>query len=462
MLIHFSIVKKGGLEIYSYDTVTPYDHLVNKKLLSGFLTAIQLYSETMGTTLKQIQFNDFILYFKSYGDFSFRIMVIEKVNPDVFENICNTLSKELFTIISDTVEENLPNKNDIERIIYPILSPFYFNISDESELVEKLKLATISKIALVGLAKAGKTSIKRLFFENWSKKMLKDIKPTTRIDISLKFLDFLNHKISIHDFGGQHTYRKEYLQREEIWQGISSLIFVLDLQNPSAFHLAKKYLSRIWEIVDRVNSNHPRLSIFLHKYDLAIRDKLTENIKDSLHIFDEFTNVATFYLTTVDDTSSNIALIKSLYFSLPEAILKRLLEEELLDYFETIILPKYSGFSYDESFMDNFKTNKPQLLKNAQVHGMSTGFLLQKSWLDALMGDWTPRQRLLSTKSLKVKKKDNSLFITIPNWTDKDIPKELTNTLLDGILAGILKTFQLSEPRRVSETEYSTTWKVQF
>ena len=462
MLVHFSIVKKGGVEIYSLDIKTPYDHLVNKNLLSGFLTAIQLYSETMGTSLKTIQFNDFTLYFKSYGDFSFRIMVIEELNINVFENICNALSKELFAIISDAIEDKTPNKSDIERIINPILSPFYFDVSEEKELLEKLKLATISKIALVGLAQAGKTTIKRLFFENWSKEIVKDTKPTTRIEITLKFLDFLKHKLAIHDFGGQITYRKEYLQHEEVWEGISTLIFIVDIQNPSTFNLAKNYLSSIWEVVKRVNSNQPRLSIYLHKYDLAIRDKLTENIKDALHYLEEFTDVATFYLTTVEDTSSNIALIKSLYFSLPETILKRLLEEELLDYFETIILPKYSGLSHDENFMDNFKGIKPQLLKNAQVHGMSTGFLLQKSWLDALIGDWTPRQRLLSTKSLNVEKKDNSLFITIPNWTDKNIPKELTNTLLDGILGGILKTFQLPEPSRVSETEYTTTWKVQF
>ncbi len=165
MLVHFSIVKKGGVEIYSLDIKTPYDHLVNKKLLSGFLTAIQLYSETMGTSLKKIQFNDFTLYFKSYGDFSFRIMVIEELKIEVFEDICNTLSKELFAIISDAIEDKMPNKSDIERIINPILSPFYFDISEERELLEKLKFVTISKIALVGLAQAGKTTIKRLFFE---------------------------------------------------------------------------------------------------------------------------------------------------------------------------------------------------------------------------------------------------------------------------------------------------------
>lgn len=464
MIIHFSIVKKGGLEIYSLDNKTPFDHLVKPDMLSGFLTAIQLYSETMRTILKQIQFDDFTLYFKSYGDFSFRLMVLEKLDIDIFENFCNKLSKELFLIFSNSTEDNLPEKSEIERIINPILSSFYLAKPETTEiLTEEIKLATISKIVLVGLAKAGKTSIKRIFFEKWSREMVRNIKPTTGIEITLKLLNFLDHRIAIHDFGGQITYRKDYIQRHDIWNGISTLIFVVDIQNPSSFDVAKDYLSNIWEVVKRENNILPRLFLFLHKYDLSKREDLSENMRFFFQFFEEFTNIATFYLTTIEDSSSNIALIKSLYFSIPEVILKRLLEEELLDYFETQILPRYSTYLQDNGeFMENFHLSKPQILENVQIHGMSIGFLLQKSWMDALMGDWNPKQRLLSKKALTIKKKDKSLLITIPNWTDEDIPKELTNTLLDGILIGVLKTFQLPGPIRISETDYITTWEVGF
>ncbi len=462
LILHFSIVKKGGLEVFSFNSGSPQEKLVDPISLSGFLTAIQLYSENMGVPVKQIHFNDFTLYFKAYGDFSMRLMVIETLGDKEFEGLFSQLSKELFPIISDKTRNFSQSENEIQQIVKPILSPYCFDISEEEELQDTISKSTISKIALVGLANAGKTSIKNIFFEKWTNEMARDTKPTVRIDFTLKFLDFINHKIAVHDFGGQVTYRHEYLQQEEIWQGISTLIFVVDLQDPSTFKIAKEYLSNIWEIVKRTNKTAPRLSIFLHKYDIATRNDLTNNIRDSFIQLDEFAKMATFYLTTIDDTSSNVALIKSLYFSLPDVILKRLLEEELLDYFETKILPKYSDFSDGDSFDDVFRISRINLIKSTKIHGMSIGYLLQKSWMDALMGDWTPKPRALTSKSLRVERKSNALYITIPNWTDEDIPKELTTTLLDSMLIGILKTFQLPEPVKIEETDYTTTWQVRF
>lgn len=462
LTLHFSIVKKGGLEVFSFNVGEIQEQLVDSQLLSGFMTAIQLYSESMGTSIKQIQFNDFTLYFNSYGDFSLRLMLLEKLNEEEFKEIFNKLSIELFSSISERTEDLLINENEIQKIVQRILSPYYQDTSLEQELLGKIEEGTISKITLVGLAKAGKTSIKNMFFDQWSREMVKNIQPTVRFDIALKFLDFINHKIAIHDFGGQVTYREEYKHQEEIWRGISTFIFVVDIQDPHSFHTAAEYLSEIYEIIKRNNEFLPQLSIFLHKYDINQRKELKTNIKDSLIHFREFTDIATFYLTTIDDSSSNIALLKSLYFSLPEIMLKRLLEEEFLDYFDSQILPKYIGLAGGGDFNEIFQSLKPDLIKNATIYGLSIGYLLQKSWMDALMGKWIPKHRLLTSKSLTVKKERNSLYITIPNWSDEDIPMELTNTLLESMFIGVLKTFDLPGPLRVEETEYATTWEVRF
>lgn len=462
MIIHFSIVKKGGLEVFSFSSGVPQEQLVDPQLLSGFMTAIQLYSESMGAPIKQIQFNDYTLYFKSYGDFSLRLMVLEKLDEDKFEDIFNKLSKKLFSAISEEEKDLLLDENEIQRIIQPILAPYYQELHDEHELIAKLGEATISKIALVGLANAGKTSIKNLFFEQWSRDMAKNTIPTVRIDIALKFLDFVNHKFAIHDFGGQISYREEYLQQEEIWRGISTLIFVVDIQDPSSFSDAKEYLLEIIRVIRSSNEEIPQLSIFLHKYDISQREELAYNVKEILTFFEEFVDSVTFYLTTIEDSSSNIALIKALYFSLPDVMLKRLLEDELLDYFEMRILPKYSDLARENNFAETFHLSKPSLTRSAKIHGMSIGYLLQKSWMDALMGDWAPKHRLLTSKSLTVGRGRNSLLITIPNWTDEDIPKELTNTLLDGLLIGVLKTFQLPASMMIKETDYDTTWEIRL
>ncbi|MFW9906243.1 MAG: ADP-ribosylation factor-like protein [Candidatus Thorarchaeota archaeon] len=456
MIIHFSIVKKGGVEIYSFDSWESMPQLIDPELLSGFLTAIQLYSESMGNPIQQIQFSDFTFYFKSYGDFALRLMVLERLGDEKLEQMFNSLSKDLFPLISG---DFLQSEKEIQKIVENTLSPYCLEINFDQNFSEKLKEATISKIALVGLAKAGKTSIKNFFFEEWSREIARNTQPTVRIDITLKFLDFINHKIAIHDFGGQVSYRKEYLQQEGLWKGISTLIFVVDIQDPNTFAIASEYLSNICRLIKNLTNELPPLSIFLHKYDVTLRKKLEDNIKKCFIHFREFTDVATFYLTTIDDSSSNVALIKALYFSLPEIVLKRLLEEEFLEYFESKILPKYVGFVTEEN---DLELTKPEIIKNATIHGMSIGYLLQKSWMDALIGEWTPRSRLLTSKSLMVERRKGALFITIPNWTDKDIPKEFTNTLLHGMLIGVLKTFQLPKPTIIHDTEYTTTWQVQL
>ena len=166
--------------------------------------------------------------------------------------------------------------------------------------------------------------------------MVKDITPTVGIEITRNFQEFLEHGFLILDFGGQLAYREQHVVQEDNWKEISALIFVFDIQDTESYQAASDYLSEIWEIISRVNEKIPRLSIFLHKYDLDKRKDLDRTIFQCLVTFKPFFNIASFYLTTIEDSSSNIALIKAFYFSLPDIMLKKLLEEEFMAHFEKV------------------------------------------------------------------------------------------------------------------------------
>ncbi len=77
-----------------------------------------------------------------------------------------------------------------------------------------------------------------------------------------------------------------------------------------------------------------------------------------------------------------------------------------------------------------------------------------------ILGEWSPKSRILSSKSLKLYKDGNFLYIEIPDYTDRDYPRELTITLIDGILDGIMKTFHLDPPEIIKDNGYFTTWSI--
>ncbi|MHA2233485.1 MAG: ADP-ribosylation factor-like protein, partial [Candidatus Hodarchaeales archaeon] len=276
---------------------------------------------------------------------------------------------------------------------------------------------------------------------------------------SRKFLDFLEHNFLIMDFGGQQTYRKQHVAAKKKWKNVSALIFVVDIQDPAAFKPAKKYLAKLLKVISKTNERNPRLSIFLHKHDPAMQESLSENVSECLSCLEEYSEIANYHLTTIEDSSSNIAMIKSLYFSLPSVMIRRLLEEEFLNHFEEVILPQFSMLGRDLKLLEELKSD---IHKSAVILGMTYSASLQESWLNYLMGEGIPRKRALSHKSLKVTQKGQSIYVRIPRWPEEEIPSELTTLLLEGMLKGMLKTFHLEAPVQIDESEAFSTWKLQL
>ncbi|MFX0093656.1 MAG: ADP-ribosylation factor-like protein [Candidatus Hodarchaeota archaeon] len=461
MLVRFSVSEDSGLEIYAYEAKNSKQAMIEPQLLAGLMTAIQMYAETVGQTIQHIQFSNLILYLQCYGNFTIRLLVSEMIDKEEIKHFFDRLAKEIVLVLPNLSEDY--NKNEItfnERLL-PILKPLIQDPLPEidDQTLDLLTQDTFSRIALVGLANAGKTSIINLFFENWSQDRAKDTKPTIGLSISQKFLDFVKHRFAIMDFGGQDQFRQRYLTQTETWEDISALIFVIDIQDKESFEPAREYLSKIWELVTKVNERKPKLTIFMHKYDPDKRKQLHDNLKQCLHYFKDSIESSVFHLTTVEDSSTRIALIKTLYFSLPNVMLSRLLEEEFIDYFEENIWPRFSKLVNDTSFQD--EKLKAEIRQSAVILGMNHGLSLQESWLEYLTDEWTPKPRLLQAKSLAIRQEGQILYVTITDFNEGQA-KNLSTLLLDGMLEGILKTFQLRAPEIIEEQGIFTTWKITF
>ncbi len=450
----------GGKEVFSFDTKKPSETLVDPQLMSGFFEGVRSSSTSSDQAIHKIQFFNMILYSKVYEKYTLRLLVDESMDGEdlyrYFEEIDELLVSfplEKSVLIKATFQAK------VERILFPLTEDPLSKIT--TTMGEFIKQEFIPKIALVGLTQAGKTSIKYRFFENWSKALAKETKPTPGADFSHHFQEYLLHKIVVMDLGGQSAYRNLYLDQDDIWREISSLIFIVDIQNIESFITARNYLIDVWRIVSSINEKKPTLSIFMHKYDPEKRSDLKENVSKCLDTFKDFSGLSNHYLTTVEDSSSNFAMINALYQSLPGVVIIRLLEKGFINYFEVEILPQFSLLAKRlsiEGYTEVFQDLKTEIRDNAVKIGAAYGLSFQKIWLNHLMGERISKRDKSLSDSIFFNLEKRILTISIKNWTDQNFPEELTTLLLDGILEGILKTLHVEPPEIIERNAY-TTWK---
>ena len=140
------------------------------------------------------------------------------------------------------------------------------------------------KISLVGLGGCGKTSLYSVAFAEKNPEETKSLSPT--ILYETRRHPFLGLQVGIFDFGGQEQYRKEYMDKPEIFKGTDILIPIVDLHDPDKFEEAKEYFVGLLDIY-RQHNEKPKIFVFLHKYDTQDYQKelLDTNVKRAKEMF---------------------------------------------------------------------------------------------------------------------------------------------------------------------------------
>jgi len=140
------------------------------------------------------------------------------------------------------------------------------------------------KISLVGLSGCGKTSLYSVAFAEKTPKDTKSLSPT--ILYETRRHPFLGLQVGIFDFGGQEQYRKEYLEKPDVFRGTDILIPIVDLHDPDNFEKTKEYFLGLLDIY-RKNNEKPKIFLLLHKYDTEEYQKelLDTNVKKAKEIF---------------------------------------------------------------------------------------------------------------------------------------------------------------------------------
>lgn len=121
----------------------------------------------------------------------------------------------------------------------------------------------MEKIAILGLANAGKTSIIRTVTAEFEGML--ELKPTQNVERTE--FDFLGSDLVLWDFGGQITYRKRYLDApKRYFAGLSYLYFVVDIQDSTSIEESASYYNECVQKSIEFN-DHFGICIFFHKFD---------------------------------------------------------------------------------------------------------------------------------------------------------------------------------------------------
>jgi len=446
MLEKFSCINNGGLEIYYKDYFdSPYK--IDQQLMAGFFYAIQSISEEIRNPVNFIRLQNSLIYIKSYGDFILILMFSslpdESFVSKAFEELANLVIKYYTNLTK--FEQPLKFKDKVDEILSIFKNKNILDTSINDEIA--------NKIAILGLSKAGKTSIKKKFFDRYTEAKLKSIRPTIGIEITKNIENFLQESIIVSDFGGQKLYINKYLLEEKNWINISSVIYVIDIQDKESFAESLNYLKSIWENITKLNTRIPFLAIFFHKYDESLRSELQDNIQELLTMLRDYMKQSVFFFTSIDDNSIINAFIKTLFLSLPSLIIKQILQSFLIEIFQEKVLDKIKELKLTEK-------DTEQLHQAGESIGEEVLNNFQKKWVEYYLGKFKVMEQQLNTKKVYLTLNGSILTIEIDNWTKNEIPSSITDPFLTGFLKSIFKSLYISTPMTFESNKISTKWKI--
>ena len=233
----------------------------------------------------------------------------------------------------------------------------------------------------------GKTSLYSVAFAEKTPEETKRLSPT--ILYETRRHPFLGLQVGIFDFGGQEQYRKEYMEKPEIFRGTDILICIVDLHDPDSFDQAKEYFEGLLDL-HRKNNEKPRVLLFLHKYDTEDYPKelLDTNVKNSKEIFSDMFKDYDFELK-----------LTSIYQ-----------QDELAKIFRDILIASYKDLKKSvekaESQLEEIKAKIiiSDISGNVLVHnvqGVSSGLTLRGDLRDFIDAANTVRENIFMSDSCR-------------------------------------------------------------
>ena len=211
----------------------------------------------------------------------------------------------------------------------------------------------------MGIDNAGKTSILTLMKSKFDIPAVRGLKPTLKVERSS--FRFLDHNIYQNDFGGQKSYRDEYMNNKDRYlSAVDLLYYVIDTQDSLRFDESIEYFNEIIKYFEQAKMNIP-IVVFFHKVDPKLAEdptiinnmnSLREKISPfayKFHIKEFITNI--FEINTIIEAFS--AGISMLY-SQTEAIQRFILDiVEKMENVMALLIFEQNGIELGSYFLEH-------------------------------------------------------------------------------------------------------------
>ena len=190
-------------------------------------------------------------------------------------------------------------------------------------------------------------------------KEIRGLKPTLKVDRSS--LTFLSHEITSWDFGGQKTYRDEYLKHKDRYlAGVDLVYYVVDVQDVLRFDEAMDYFKEVMSYFKENNLKIP-VVIMLHKVDIKLVDDPTiqDNIVKLKTRFQEFLPdfKMKFFTTTIQQLQTVVHAFSSgisMLYTQTDALNKFMLDiVNKMKNVMALLLFEQSGISVAEYYLEH-------------------------------------------------------------------------------------------------------------
>lgn len=211
----------------------------------------------------------------------------------------------------------------------------------------------ITKIAIVGLSNAGKTTIIKILQHEYQ--LLVNLQPTLGVDRSE--MDLFGVNLKIWDFGGQELYRTKYINDADMYfRGISHVYYIVDVQDSSLLNQNIQYFS---EVANKIREFSPdaKLTIIFNKMDPIDTDSKQ---------YEEWCNYKERFLKSIDKLMRIFGNVGEIF------------ETSSKDPLSVLRAMTYPLFSVDE-----FRSNVSQLLSVfCRNYFIDFAILFEKSFFD--------------------------------------------------------------------------------
>ncbi len=293
------------------------------------------------------------LYTLSHNSFN----VVCLADPIDKQEKIESLLKEVLTLIESKDVQAVKNEKErLQSEISPLVMKDSSSLMAQElvrEIAETDEGQRFTKIVLVGLSEAGKTSLYKTFFEKASPESLSGLQPTILRSTHHQNVMVAKDRLTLVDLGGQSEFLPLHLQEKEIFTQANALIFVVDLQNPSRFEEAGRFFSQVVETLDL--DQKPSCSLLLHKSDPEIRYKLYPKLKSVIKTVGTVLKPLepTYFFTSVFERDSiDQAFSNTLFRALPLDVLEQTFTSEILLTAFKKIIPMYEKTIMNKGFSE--------------------------------------------------------------------------------------------------------------